>query len=110
MGISGFDQNLHKTKSKKPTFIRILYIKIIIEPFLIDFFNKKGQNPDYETPVVISRANSTIADFCNRIHRSMLKNFKHAMVWGSSVKYNPQKVGKEHQLLDEDVVQIIKKI
>ena len=53
---------------------------------------------------------STVADFCNRIHRTMLKNFKCAMVWGLSVKYNPQKVGKDHQLVDEDVVQIIKKI
>jgi len=32
------------------------------------------------------------------------------MVWGLSTKHNPQKVGKDHQLLDEDVVQIIKKI
>lgn len=31
------------------------------------------------------------------------------MVWGSSVKHNPQKVGREHVLKDEDVVQIIKK-
>jgi len=60
--------------------------------------------------VVIARQKSTVGDFCNRIHRSMLKNFKNAMVWGLSVKYNPQKVGKDHQLLDEDVVQIIKKI
>ena len=108
MGISGSNQNLHKTKSKIPTFILYLSILIIASVKLI--FWLKGQNPDYETPVVISRADSTVADFCNRIHRSMLKNFKHAMVWGSSVKYNPQKVGKEHQLLDEDVVQIIKKI
>jgi len=26
------------------------------------------------------------------------------LVWGMSVKYNPQKVGKDHQLLDEDIV------
>ena len=33
-----------------------------------------------------------------------------ALVWGSSVKHNPQKVGKEHVLNDEDVVQIVKKL
>jgi len=33
-----------------------------------------------------------------------------ALVWGSSAKHNPQKVGKEHMLADEDVVQIIKKV
>ena len=33
-----------------------------------------------------------------------------ALVWGSSVKHNPQKVGKEHTLNDEDVIQIVKKV
>ena len=32
-----------------------------------------------------------------------------ALAWGSSVKHNPQKVGKEHLLNDEDVVQVVKK-
>lgn len=32
-----------------------------------------------------------------------------ALVWGTSVKHNPQKVGKEHVLCDEDVVQLVKK-
>jgi len=32
-----------------------------------------------------------------------------ALVWGSSVKHQPQRVGKEHVLNDEDVVQIVKK-
>lgn len=32
-----------------------------------------------------------------------------AYVWGNSVKHNPQKVGKDHVLKDEDVVQIVKK-
>jgi ribosome-interacting GTPase 1 len=34
---------------------------------------------------------------------------KNAIVWGSSVKYQGMEVGKEHQLHDEDVIQIVKK-
>jgi len=33
-----------------------------------------------------------------------------ALVWGSSVKHNPQNVGREHILNDEDVVQLVKKV
>lgn len=33
-----------------------------------------------------------------------------ALVWGSSVKHNPQRVGKEHVLNDEDVIQIVKRL
>lgn len=33
---------------------------------------------------------------------------KYAWVWGSSVKYQPQRVGLDHILCDEDVVQIVK--
>jgi ribosome-interacting GTPase 1 len=78
---------------------------------LIRVYTKpKGNIPDYNAPVVCPRTKSTVEDFCNRIHRQILKQFKYGMVWGTSVKYNPQKVGKDHQLQDEDVVQIIKKI
>lgn len=49
-------------------------------------------------------------DFCNRIHKGIIKQFKYALVWGTSVKHRPQKVGKEHILQDEDIVQIVKKI
>jgi len=45
-----------------------------------------------------------------RIHRNMIEEMKHALVWGISVKHNPQVCGKEHILQDEDIVQIIKKI
>ena len=31
-----------------------------------------------------------------------------ALVWGTSVKFNPQRVGKDHNLEDEDIVQIVK--
>ena len=78
---------------------------------LIRIYTKpRGQLPDYAAPVVLRKKSSTIEDFCDSIHRSIISSFKHALVWGTSVKFNPQKVGKEHQLHDEDVVQIVKKI
>eukprot|EP00164_Ancoracysta_twista_P014659 GFYU01023975.1.p1 GENE.GFYU01023975.1~~GFYU01023975.1.p1 ORF type:complete len:367 (-),score=125.47 GFYU01023975.1:484-1584(-) len=76
---------------------------------LIRVYTKpKGQIPDYDAPVVLPQ-NPTVTQFCNKIHRSILKQLKYSLVWGASAKHNPQKVGKEHILMDEDVVQLIKK-
>ena len=69
----------------------------------------KGQVPDYEEPVILLRKKRTVADFCNKIHRSLVRDLKYAIVWGSSVKIQPQKVGKDHVLNDEDVIQIVKR-
>lgn len=78
---------------------------------LVRIYTKpKGLLPDYSSPVVMTNEFSTVEDFCNSIHKGILRNFKNAMVWGSSVKHNPQKVGKEHVLRDEDVVQIMKRV
>ncbi|KAJ1756780.1 GTP-binding protein rbg1 [Coemansia sp. RSA 1591] len=77
---------------------------------LVRIYTKpKGQLPDYTAPVVLKRDRASLTDFCNTIHKGILREFAHALVWGSSVKHNPQKVGKEHVLLDEDVVSIVKK-
>nr|WCZ58677.1 developmentally-regulated GTP-binding protein DRG1 [Seculamonas ecuadoriensis] len=69
----------------------------------------KGQIPDYSAPVILKQRMRTLEGFCNKIHRGILKDLKHAWVWGRSVKHNPQKVGKEHVLEDEDIVQLVKK-
>ncbi|KAF7488690.1 Developmentally-regulated GTP-binding protein 1 [Sarcoptes scabiei] len=90
-----FDDLLHKTWD---------YLK------LIRIYTKpKGQLPDYEAPVILNRDRKTVEDFCNKLHKSIMKEFKYALVWGASVKHNPQKVGKDHELIDEDVVQVVKK-
>lgn len=70
----------------------------------------KGQIPDYGAPVVLHAHTPSVEDLCNRLHRQLIMQFKYAWVWGSSVRHQPQKVGKEHVLGDEDVIQIIKKI
>ncbi|KAJ9465896.1 GTP-binding protein 128up [Diplonema papillatum] len=71
----------------------------------------RGQIPDYNDPVIMkSEPNPTIKTFCDKLHRQMMKEFKYAWVWGTSVKHNPQKVGKDHLLDDEDIIQVVKKV
>ena len=70
----------------------------------------KGETPDWEAPIVLKRNKSTVENFCNKIHKLMIKNFKHALVWGQSAKHRPQRVGKDHVLKDDDIVQIVKSI
>ena len=78
---------------------------------LIRIYTKpRGLPPDYNEPVVLPRKKCSVENFCNRIHKQIMKEFKYALVWGMSVKHVPQKVGREHVLLDEDIIQIIKKI
>lgn len=68
----------------------------------------KGQPIDYEEPVILKSKKRSVQDFCNAIHKEIMRKFKYAIVWGSSVKHTKMKVGKDHVLNDSDVVQIIK--
>ncbi|XP_060172917.1 developmentally-regulated G-protein 1 isoform X2 [Lycium barbarum] len=71
----------------------------------------QGQQPDFTEPVVLSadRGGCTVEDFCNHIHRSLVKDVRYVLVWGTSAKHYPQHCGLSHLLQDEDVVQIVKK-
>jgi uncharacterized protein len=42
------------------------------------------------------------------ISSHLLKEFRYALVWGTSSKHMPQRCGLGHHLEDEDVVQIVK--
>ncbi|EPQ31009.1 uncharacterized protein PFL1_01198 [Pseudozyma flocculosa PF-1] len=70
----------------------------------------RGMVPDYSSPVVLKRGKSTVEDFCNAIHKEIIKQFKYAMVWGKSAKHpRGQRVGADHILDDEDCVTIFKR-
>ncbi|CCH40547.1 hypothetical protein BN7_80 [Wickerhamomyces ciferrii] len=69
----------------------------------------KGQLPDFNEPIVLRSNRCTVEDFCNQIHKSLVSDFRTAVVYGSSVKHQPQYVGLSHVLEDEDVVTILKK-
>lgn len=40
---------------------------------------------------------------CYQIHKTIVEQFKHAIVYGRSVKHQPQRVGLGHELADEDI-------
>ena len=57
---------------------------------LIRIYTKpKGQIPDYDSPVIMPRTRCTVTDFCLKLHKSLLEDFKYAQIWGTSVKFNP---------------------
>jgi len=76
------------------------------------YTKKKGMFPDFTDPLVITaqRGNKTasVENAVGMLHKSLLDEFKCAMVWGASVRNSPQACGGKHELKDEDVMQIIK--
>ena len=44
---------------------------------------------------------------CNAIHKTIVEQFKQAIVYGRSVKHQPQRVGLSHELADEDISEFI---
>ncbi|RHY34940.1 hypothetical protein DYB32_000567 [Aphanomyces invadans] len=87
--------------------------------------NGRPAQPELLEPVVLSseRKGTTVNSACmsvrrlcgvvpslkikRQISKDMLDNFNFALVWGTSTKYNPQRVGKDHVLQDEDVLQVV---
>ncbi|OBT54125.1 hypothetical protein VE04_06088 [Pseudogymnoascus sp. 24MN13] len=69
----------------------------------------KGKLPDYSSPVVLRSTRCTVEDFCNAIHKTIVDDFRSAIVYGKSVKHQPQRVGLSHELGDEDIITIVKR-
>jgi len=70
------------------------------------YSKKPGQKPDLDEGIIL-REGATVEHCCHSIHRTIVKDFKYAMVWGRSVKFSPQRVGISHDLLEDDIIQII---
>jgi ribosome-interacting GTPase 1 len=76
---------------------------------LIRVYTKKpGAPPDFDDGLIL-RKGVTVEHVCHAIHRTLAAQFKFGMVWGTSTKYSPQRVGINHIMADEDVIQIVKK-
>lgn len=85
---------------KEQIFNKVDLMRIYLKP--------QGRKADFEDPLIV-RKNATVIDVASKLHREFAKNFRHANVWGNSVKFPGQKVGSNHILEDEDILRIILK-
>merc|ERR1712071_261984 len=76
--------------------------------FIRVYTKKPGQPPDFNDCLIL-RKGVSVEHVCHSIHRTLAEVLKYALVWGTSAKFNPQRVGSHHIVLDEDVIQIVKK-
>ncbi|KAK5975797.1 Developmentally-regulated GTP-binding protein 1 [Trichostrongylus colubriformis] len=78
---------------------------------LVRVYTKKpGHAPDLgPEDGIILRAGCTVEHCCHALHRTLASQFRYAIVWGTSTKFSPQRVGIHHKLDHEDVIQIVKK-
>eukprot|EP00811_Abedinium_folium_P000935 NODE_10858_length_1324_cov_7.166249.p1 GENE.NODE_10858_length_1324_cov_7.166249~~NODE_10858_length_1324_cov_7.166249.p1 ORF type:complete len:344 (+),score=85.47 NODE_10858_length_1324_cov_7.166249:155-1033(+) len=76
------------------------------------YTKKKGVFPVFTDPLVMTPQRGdrtcTVENAVGMLHKSLLDEFKSAMVWGSSALSSPQVCGRKHELHDEDVMQIQK--
>lgn len=76
------------------------------------YTKKKGEFPDFSDPLVLTAQRgdktATVENAVGMLHKTLLDEFKSALVWGASVRASPQVCGAKHELQDEDVMQIQK--
>jgi ribosome-interacting GTPase 1 len=69
------------------------------------YMKKPGKEADREEPLIVQRG-STIRDVCETLPGDMDETFESARIWGDSADFPEQRVGEDHVLQDEDVVEL----
>jgi small GTP-binding protein len=68
------------------------------------FLRKHGEDV---SEAVALRPPATVADAARSVHHQLEERCLGASVWGPSARFEGQRVGREHELADDDVVEII---
>lgn len=69
------------------------------------YMKEKGEEPDKDEPLILDEG-STVEDALDELPGDMKDRFKAAKVTGESSKFPEQKVGKDHELMDEDILEL----
>jgi len=63
------------------------------------------EKPDLGQPYVIP-AGTTVEELAGKVHKDFVSRLKSARLWGSSVDYDGQMVGRDHVLQDKDTIEL----
>ena len=74
--------------------------------FMSIYLKPQGQEADLIEPLIVKNT-STVRDVCVKLHRDFERKFRYAWVKGPSAKFDWQRVGLDHLLMDEDLLTII---
>lgn len=91
------ENQINLDELKKLIFDRMGLIRI--------YMKEKNEDPDKEEPLIL-REGATVESALEKLPGDMKDRFKHARVTGDSSKFPEQKVGMEHELMDEDILQL----
>jgi ribosome-interacting GTPase 1 len=92
--------NLNIDLLKEKIYQKLGFIRVFMRP--------KGEKPDYEKPMIVKN-NASVLDVCDKVHREMKHALRYTRIWGKSAKFDGQKVGITHHLMDEDVITFVTK-
>ncbi len=93
---AGQGENLDDLKER--IFRGLEFIHIYMKP--------QGEEADLEEPLIIKKG-AVVGDVCEKLHRDFRRRFRFARVWGTSARFNGQRVGLEHVLADGDILSLI---
>jgi len=68
------------------------------------FTKTPGEKRAY--PPVAMKKDANVLAVAKKVHKTIARNFKYARIWGSSVKFDGQRVGEDHIPDDGDTVEI----
>ena len=89
------DENLEELKERIWDGLELMRI----------YMKKRNKEPDKEEPLIVGKS-STVKEVMEGLDKSFSKPLDYAKVWGESAKFPGQKVGSDHELKDEDVVEL----
>jgi small GTP-binding protein len=92
------DQGLSLDDLKERVFSGLEFIHVYMKP--------QGKEADLEEPLIIKKG-STVEGVCYALHRDFKERFRFARVWGDSARFDGQRVGLDHVLLDSDIVSLV---